>query len=202
MFSGLALVACTVPPAKAPATAAPAAAASGVIATYTVPPGKPTARLLMRANLQPDEQYGVFVADDALTCKGMRRVGGGTPQQQPAPAALAAGSLMTLAYVVTKAPRQMCQVLWSFTPEAGRVYALQGVASPAGCLSLLFDVTQPDRSHPAAGAVRRNVGGQLCAPLDKSAPVPRSPLEGGQSNGDAVLNPAATAADLEGLIKP
>lgn len=197
---GLALVACTAPPTK-PA-AAPAAAASAVIATYSVPAGTPTARLLMRANLQPDEQYGVFAADNALTCSGMRRVGNGTAQQQPAPAVLAAGQLMTLAYVVTKAPRQVCQVLWSFTPEAGRVYALQGVAAPTGCLSVLFDVTQPDRSHPATGAVRRNVGGQLCAPLDKSAPVPRSPLEGGQSHGEAVLNPAATTADLEGLIKP
>jgi hypothetical protein len=64
------------------------------------------------------------------------------------------------------------------------------------------DVTRPDQLRPADGALRRNLGSEVCLPLSRSEPPPRSPLEGGQSGGDAVLNPAATTADLEGLIHP
>lgn len=169
---------------------------------YSVPRGSPTARLVLRAALQADEQLIVNALDDALACKGSRRVTGGTAKQPPAAAVLAAGKLITLDYAVLKPPRQACLVRWTFTPEAGRSYMLQGMATATGCLALLFDVSQPDQVRPAAGAVRRNVAGQACAPLDQSAAMPSSPLDGGQSGGDAVLNPLATDADLEGLIRP
>jgi len=201
----MALLGCAAPEHGPTAgSAPPAPTASGALgnAAYIVPKGSPTARLVMRAKLQADEQYNVFVLDDALACKGAKRAGGGTPQQPATPALLAAGVLTTLDYVVIKAPQRVCLVRWTFTPEAGRSYLLDGVIAPAGCMAVLFDVSQPDQIRTAAGALRRNLPGQACAPLAQSLPAPRSPLEGGQSEGEAVLNPAATAADLEGLIAP
>ena len=201
----MALLGCAAPPSGPLAGATPPASpASAALRNppYSVPKGSPTARLFMRAKLQPDEQFNVFVLDDALACKGAKRAGGGTPQQPAAPTLLAAGVLTTLDYVVIKTPQRTCLVRWTFTPEAGRNYLLDGVNAPAGCLAVLFDVSQPDQIRTAAGALRRNLPGQACAPLTQSLAAPRSPLEGGQSEGEAVLNPLATAADLEGLIAP
>jgi hypothetical protein len=169
---------------------------------YSLPRGSPSSRLLMRGAMQPGDQFVVNVLDDALQCKTPRRVGSGTAQKQPDAAQLAAGILTTLDFVVTKSQRQQCLVRWTFTPVAGRSYALQGNSTATGCGALLVDVTRPDQLRPADGALRRNLGSEVCLPLSRSEPPPRSPLEGGQSGGDAVLNPAATTADLEGLIHP
>jgi hypothetical protein len=182
--------------------ASAASLASTQTALYSLPRGSPSARLLMRGVMQPGEQFLVNVLDDAVQCKTPRRVGTGTAQKQPDAAQLAAGVLTTLDFVVIKAQRQRCLVRWTFTPVAGRSYALQGNSSATGCGAALIDVTQPDQLRPADGALRRNMGAEVCLPLSRSAPAPRSPLEGGQSGGDAVLNPGATTADLEGLIRP
>ena len=199
------LVGCAAPSAGlVPDATPPASPASATLGNpaYNVPKGSPTARLLMRASLQPDEQFNVFVLDAAVACKGAKRAGGGTPQQPATPTLLAAGVLTTLDYVVIKTAQRTCLVRWTFTPVAGRSYLLDGVIAPAGCMAVLFDVSQPDQIRTAAGALRRNLPGQPCAPLTQSLAAPRSPLEGGQSEGDAVLNPLATTADLEGLIPP
>ncbi len=203
-----ALLAACEAPAPAPPRPAPAAAASGAslagtqAAVYSLPRGSPSARLLMRGVLQPGDQFVVNALDDALGCKTPRRVGSGSAQRQPDAAHLAAGVLTTLDFVVIKSQRQQCLVRWSFTPVAGRSYALQGSSSATGCGAALIDVTLPDQLRPADGALRRNMGSEVCLPLSRSAPPPRSPLEGGQSDGDAVLNPGAATADLEGLIRP
>lgn len=183
-------------------TPTPPAPAPDAAAAYQVPAGAPTARLLMRATVPAPDRFVVFALDDALLCKGPKVVGRGGGNQQPAAATLAAGVLTTLDFMVIKPPRQTCLVRWSFTPVAGRTYALQGGVSAGNCGAVVLDATQPDQVKPAEGALRRNPTGQSCLPLDKSAPAPRSMLEGGQVNGEAVLNPAATTADLEGLVRP
>ena len=168
---------------------------------YVAPAGVATARLLMRGSLQKDEHFAVYALDDALRCSGPRRLGSGTAAQQPAPAALAAGMQTTLDFVFMKPPSQVCLVRWTFTPQAGRSYAVQGGAAGTSCRAVVLDTTEPDRVRPADGAVRRNTTGQPCLPLDKAPGLHASPLDGGQSNGEAVLYPSATTADLEGLIR-
>ena len=55
-----------------------------------------------------------------------------------------------------------------------------------------------------ADAALRSGGGQSCLPLEqaRAAAAARSPIQGGQQRGEAVLNPRANAQDLQGLISP
>lgn len=191
------LAGCATPPSGTPGSPI---TASTLPTNYSVPKGSPTARLVMRGTVVAPDQFYVYALQDALGCKTPQRVGIGTAQKQPDAANLAAGVLTTLDFVIVKPTRQQCLVRWSFTPVAGRNYAMQGNVSPTGCVALLFDITEPDRVRPAEGAVRRNANGQACLPLDKSPAAPRSMLDGGQSDGEAVLNPAATTTDLQGLM--
>lgn len=165
----------------------------------------PSARLLLRAAVPADDRFALFQLADAGACKNPRLLVGGSPQQAAEPALLAAGQLATVDFVLVRAGKPGLCTRWSFTPQAGRTYLMQGAAVGAGCLARLVDVTQPDRAQAPADAVVRNVANQPCLPMEQAraaAAGSQSPIQGGQQDGEAVLMPNATARDLEGLIRP
>jgi hypothetical protein len=129
----------------------------------------------------------------------------GTPQKTPDPASVSAGRLATFDFVLIRGGKTSLCSRWSFTPEAGRTYLMHGVAVGGGCIARLLDTSVADRPMPPADAVLRSVGNQACLPLEQAranAAAAGSLIQGGQSGGEAVLNPRATAKDLEGLIRP
>lgn len=165
----------------------------------------PRARLLLRGAVPGDDQYAVVELTDAQNCKDPRMLSSGDARRAPAPATLAAGLLTTLDFVVLRAGKPQCGVRWSFTPEADKTYLVQGLVMGSGCTAHLLDVTVSDRPQPARGAVLRNGPGQACLPLDQARPAGgnnSSLIQGGQHNGEAVLQPNASARDLQGLIRP
>ena len=203
LASGLAAIAlpallagCAAPPAPGPGSAPAAAAAPAA--------SGPSARLLLRGAVPADDRFAIFQLGDALACKDPRMLVAGTPQKTPDPATLAAGALTTLDFVILRGGKPGCFVRWSFTPQAGKTYLMQGLVVGGGCAARLFDASAPDRPLPLADAVLRNTGGQACLPLAQAranAAAGGSLIQGGQHNGEAVLNPRATAKDLEGLIR-
>ena len=167
-------------------------------------PTGPTARLLLRGAAPGDDRYAVFELADSSQCKGPKMLASGSAKKGPDPAALAAGSLTTLDFVVLRADKPLCGVRWSFTPEAGKTYLVQGLVLGSGCTARLLDATRPEQPAPPADAVQRSGPGQACIPLAqaRAAVGAVSLIQGGQHNGEAVLLPNATARDLQGLIRP
>lgn len=181
----------TPPPAKTP--------------PYVAPAGGPTAKLVMRSsNLPPTEGYGIFVYDDAGNCKGPRAAGTGNASRAPTTVALAAGALATVDFLLIKPSKtekpQACLLRWSWVPEAGKSYLVHGTSTSTGCTARLLDATNPDAMRIPTGAVRRNIQGQVCVPMAQAQAAANA--LGGQSDGAAVLRPAATTDDLQGLISP
>lgn len=172
---------------------------------YSAPPlGQPSARLLLRGSVPPGERYALFRLEDAQQCQRPQLVTeGGGPLPSPLPVLVAADTLTTLDFIVLRPGNAGCAVRWSFTPKAGRSYLVQGVALPAGCSARAVDVTAPDRPMPVPDALLRTAANQRCLPLAQSRPMNENSLiQGGQLGGEAVLNPRATAQDLQGLITP
>ena len=191
--------------------AAPAADGLGALPHYLAPtPGQPSARLLLRGSVQPGDRFAVLRHQDAVACQGAEVASEGGAQL-PAPAVnIAAGALTTLEFVIARAgaPMTRCMNL-SFTPVAGRSYLMQGMLVGDGCNVTLLDASRPDRPAPLPDALLRTAAGQRCMPLAQAAAMARarqanaSPSGlGGQVDGEAVLNPRATAQDLQGLIRP
>ncbi|MBL8352294.1 MAG: hypothetical protein JNL87_18515 [Burkholderiaceae bacterium] len=185
----LLLAGCAAPPA--PAAAAPL-------------PAGPGARLLLRGAVASEDRYAAVAYSDALACQGPRQLAAGLPQKAPEPAWLSAGTLATLDFVILRNDKPSCSVRWSFTPRAGRTYLLQGLALGSGCSARLVDASQPDRPQPVADAVLRSVPGQPCLPLAQARAnaAASATIQGGQQDGEAVLNPRATTQGLEWLIRP
>jgi len=192
------LVACATPPGPAggPSTAAVAAAMPA--------PAGPKARLLLRGAVPAEDRYAAYQFDDPLLCQGPRPLMAGTPQKTPDPAWLGAGQLTTLDFVILRNDKPSCSVRWSFTPQPGRTYLLQGLALGSGCSARLVDASQPDRPQPVADAAMRSAPGQPCLPLAQARAnaAASASIQGGQQGGEAVLNPSATTRGLEGLIRP
>lgn len=163
----------------------------------------PHARLLMRANVAPNQRFIVLQQQDNNSCTQPVLVGRGTAQQAASPVRLPVGQLVTLEFViVTPSTKHGCASRWSFTPRAGQTYLVQGATVGTACPAVLVDVTTPDRPSPPPDLLNRVAPGQNCLPLDKSLRLNvNSAIQGGQHNGEAVLNPNATTRDLEGLIK-
>lgn len=178
--------------------------AAGTAAGAATRPDGPTARLLLRGAVPGDDRYAVFNLADPQQCKGPRLLAGGDAKKGPEPASLAAGVLTTLDFAVLRAGAPSCVLRWSFTPEAGKTYLVQGMVVGAGCSARLLDATVPDRPLTPPDAVLRSAPGQPCVPLAqaRAAASATSLIQGGQHNGDAVLLPNATTRDLQGLIRP
>lgn len=171
---------------------------------YPAPqPGQPWARMLMRAAVPANDRFALRVLEDEAACQQPRLLMQGVPRQAVEPARLAAGQRVTLEFIVHRAGQSACQVRWSFTPRADRIYLVQGMTVGDNCPAQLLDATQPERAQPPADLLLRSTPTQSCVPLAQAARMQTvSPIRGGQVNGEAVLNPRATTADLEGLIRP
>lgn len=195
-LAALLLAACVGPPAAVQAQAPPAASAAA--------PAAAAARLLLRGAVPPGDRFAAYRLDDAELCKDPRLLTAGAAQQTPEPAALPAGQLTTLDFAVLRNGQPSCTVRWSFTPLAGRTYLLQGLVLGSGCNARLLDASQPDRPRPVADAVQRNRPGQPCLPiaLARASAATSASVQGGQQDGEAVLNPRATTQGLEALIRP
>jgi len=175
------------------------------VARYIAPPpGQPAARLLLRGAVPPGERFALLRLDDALQCQRPQLLNeGSATQAAPAPVSMAADVLTTLDFVVIRAGRSGCGVRWSFTPAAGHSYLVQGAVIGAGCSANVLDVTVPDRPTAPGDAVLRSHAGQRCVPLVQARAMSTGSLiQGGQQDGEAVLNPRATPRELEGLIQP
>ena len=190
----------TPPPARPPGSGI----GLGAISPASISPFGPSARLLLRGAVQGDDRYAVVQLSDSQTCQGPRVLTGGNAKKAADPASIEAGKLTTLDFAVLQGNTAKCVVRWSFTPQAGKSYLVQGIAMGAGCTARLMDVSIPDRPVPPSDAVMRNAPGQPCIALDKAraAGDGGSLIQGGQLNGEAVLNPNATTQDLQGLIRP
>ena len=180
--------------------ATPPANNSAKLQPYVAPTGAPTAKLAVRGAVPTGDYFGVLVYDDADNCKDPRLAGAGSSTRNPDSVALAAGGLQTLAFVMVKANKQSCTVRWSFTPQSNKTYVVNGGALGAGCTASLLDASNPDRMRIPEGLVRRNAPGVFCMPLAQAVPIKGNAARGGQSDGAAVLNSAATTDDLQGLI--
>jgi hypothetical protein len=170
------------------------------LTAYSVPAGAVTAKLAVRGAVPTGDYFGVFVYDDADNCKNPRIAGAGSATRNPSTVTLAAGNLQTLAFMILKPNKESCAVRWSFTPQANKTYVVNGGALGSGCSATLLDATNPDQMRVPAGLVRRNAPGVVCVPLAQASAVGAGTARGGQSDGAAVLNPGATADDLQGLI--
>jgi hypothetical protein len=166
---------------------------------YEAPPGASTAKLAVRGAVPSGDYFGVLVYDDADNCKNPRLAGAGSSTRNPDSVALAAGP-QTLAFVIVKPNKQSCAVRWSFTPQASKTYVINGGALGSGCTASLLDASNPDRMRVPDGLLRRNAPGVFCVPMAQATAVKANGARGGQSDGAAVLNPGATADDLQGLI--
>ena len=186
------------------ATGPQAPTAGDKAAATAAPASGPRARLLLRGAAPGDDQYAVVELADAQNCKDPRMLSSGDARRAPAPASLAAGLLTTLDFVVLRAGKPQCVVRWSFTPEADKTYLVQGIVVGSGCTARLLDASISDRPQPARGAVLRNCPGQTCVALHEARPAGdnASLIQGGQHQGEAVLQPNASPRDLQGLIRP
>jgi hypothetical protein len=184
-LSSLLVAGCATPPPKLP--------------SYVAPAGVPTAKLVMRGSVPSGDIFGVFVHDDAENCKGARLAGTGNSSRNPNTVALAAGALATVDFMLVKPNKESCLVRWSFKPEAGKSYVVNGMAFGAGCRAGLLDATNPDAMKAPTGIVRRDSKGAACVPMAQAARSADA-AKGGQDQGAAVLRPAANADDLQGLI--
>jgi hypothetical protein len=166
--------------------------------------------LLLRSEVPAGDRYAVLIMADALNCQGPKLLSAGQAQQPPAPVSLPAGQLATLDYVIFRGEKPSCAVRWSFTPVAGKNYLINGLPVGATCTARLLDATVPDRMAPPPDLVLRSGQGQACMPLAQARAAAAaaaagntgSLIQGGQVQGEAVLNPRATTTDLQGLIKP
>lgn len=183
--AALLLAGCATPPNRLP--------------NYAAPAGVPTAKLVMRGAVPSGDIFGVFVHDDAENCKGARLAGAGTSTRNPNTVPLAAGALTTVDFMLVKPNKDSCLVRWSFKPEAGKSYLVNGMAFGSGCRAGLLDATNPDSMKAPAGIVRRDGKGTACVPMAQ-ATGPGGAAQGGQDQGAAVLRPSANADDLQDLI--
>lgn len=188
---------------------------------YPVPAaGQPQARLLVRAALGPADRLLLLSLQDAERCTQPQLLGRLAPGATATTLALQADRLHTLDVLVVRggtAPTtgsssgatppasptgaNACATRWSFTPLAGKAYLLQVGTVGTACPARLVDTTVADQPTPPADLVGRASAANRCLPLAQSVKV-LNPLQGGQLHGEAVLNPNATAKDLEGLISP
>jgi hypothetical protein len=155
----------------APAAALLLAACAQPVAKYQAPTAGPTARLLMRGAMQPGDRYGIFLADSADDCKGMRIAAAGGAGVDPAAIKISAQGLRTVDMFVSKADRTSCRVRWSFTPQAGRSYLVQARSTPGGCSALILDATDVDAMKLETSLIRRDVPGNVCVPLAQSKTI-------------------------------
>ena len=174
--------------------------ATAKLPNYAAPPGASTAKLAVRGAVPTGDFFGVLVYDDGDNCKNPRLAGAGSSTRNPESVALAAGGMQTLAFVIVKANKQSCTVRWSFTPQSNKTYVINGGALGSGCTASLLDASNPDRMRIPDGLLRRNAPGVFCVPLAQATAIKGGDSRGGQSDGAAVLNPGATADDLQGLI--
>lgn len=211
----LGLVACATPPGS-PGVVNPAAP------PYAAPSqGQAQARLLLRPVLAPGERLLLLSLGDHERCTQPQVLARLNAGQTPSALALHADRLHTLDVVLLRAPgtpatgtpagtgttpgstaaTPACGTRWSFKPLSGKTYLLQVASAGNLCPSRVVDATAADRPQNPPDLVSRVGSSNRCLPLAESV-RPVNPLEGGQQHGDAVLNPHATARDLEGLIQP
>lgn len=186
---------------------APSFIDDGLRSRYVAPaPGQPAARLLFRAAVAPGQPAMLLRYRDALRCQQAEGLVGAHPVSGAPPVQIAAGELTLLDLMIFQAGRKSaCVVRFSFTPEAGASYLVNAANAGAGCIAQLLDVSQPERPQPVPDAVYRARAGQPCLALADAPPMRGSApsVQGGQdSAGEAVLDPRATARDLQGLIAP
>ena len=184
------LGACANLPSGAPAAPTP---------RYAPPTSGPTARLIMRTQIEgTGVAYAVNVLADSDACGQRQIIGGGRTGPPAVPTGnLAAARLTTVAFATATADKRVCAVRWSFLPAAGKSYLLQSSFDGNRCTSMVLDATNPDAIRPEPSALRRNpTPDKTCVPLGQARALPTQTT----GSGDATLSPGANTDDLKGLI--
>ena len=184
------------------------ACAQPPLARYQAPPSGPTAKLLMRSTLQAGDSYGIFLADSANDCQGMRMAAAGSQKSgDPAAVAISALGVRTVEVYLSKADRSTCRARWSFYPTPGRSYLVSTKHTPEGCSAMIFDATDGDAMKIEPSLLRRDVPGNLCVPLAQSKSIAQlaSQLAAGKpaparASGAAQLPANVVDDDLKSLI--
>ena len=185
-----------------------AACAQPPLAKYEAPPSGPTAKLAIRSTLQPGERYGIYLADSANDCQGMRLAASGSKQGgDPAPVTISAVGVRTVEVFLSLADRSTCRARWSFYPAPGRSYLVTTKNGPEGCAAMIFDATEGDAMRIEPSLLRRDVPGNLCMPLAQSKSIGQlvaQPATGKNTPpkaGAAQLPSRVVDDDLKGLIR-
>jgi hypothetical protein len=174
------------------------AAPSAPTPRYTPPTTGPTARLIMRTQVDgTGTAYAVNVLADSDNCAQRQLIGGGRTGATAVPTVqIAAARLTTIEFASATADKRVCMVRWSFLPGAGRSYLLQSTFDGNRCTSLVLDATNPDAIRPEPSSLRRNSADKACVPLGQAKALPTQTT----GSGDATLSPGANTDDLKGLI--
>ncbi len=169
-----------------------------------VPPAAdaPAAKLLLRASAPANHGALLVQLEDSEMCLSPKLLVRGMAGQEALTTRIHAGRLTTLDFVLERPGQSPCFVRWSFTPEAGKSYLVQGLVVGAGCTARLLDTSRADRPLAPADLLLRSSQSQRCLPLASSTKAGGSLIQGGQRGGEAVLRPDADAKDLQGLITP
>jgi hypothetical protein len=182
---------------------------------YVSPTASSTsARLVMRNAIdKADRSYEVAVFDDADKCSGRQRVGVGSPTTDPETTRIAAGRWQTIETIAYQPNRMMCRMRWSFVPVAGRSYLVNTTSKPTGCMTVIYDMTNPEALRIEPSLRRREVSNNLCLPLAQAEPVKLNAAKKPSDANDlpipsethqapsASTSPGGTSVDdLQGLI--
>jgi hypothetical protein len=184
------LAACATPPGGT--------TASTTTPRYAAPGSGPTARLVMRTQIDGTGMgYAVNVLGDSDNCTQRQLVGAGRTGTTAIPTVnLAAARLTTVEFAGLTADKKLCMVRWSFLPANGKSYLLQSSFDGNRCTSMVLDATNPDAIKPEPSALRRNSPDKICVPLGQARALPTQTT----GSGDATLSPGASNDDLKGLI--
>lgn len=168
--------------------------------------GTPTARLMMRASLQPGESYGIYVFGGAQDCTQMQRVGFGSPTTHPDATTLPSDRLDTLEVMIFKPNNTVCRARFSFVPKSSHSYVFASSSQVGGCRASVLDATNPDAIQPEPTLRQRNVAGNACTPLAQSPLLSNMARSGSTDSAPGRDAPAAARApdsvtddDLKGL---
>jgi hypothetical protein len=164
MQTGQRALACAFTGLVAIATLAACAPAAHKIQPYVIPVSGPTARLLVRPTLAAGTIYGLFVYEEAQTCRNPQRLTSGELGASNQSTTVRAGALTTLSYLGVNR-KAVCDVDFSFFPKAGHTYLVTSNQDPVGCSVRLLDASDGGNPHPEASFVKRERVNGVCQPM-------------------------------------
>jgi hypothetical protein len=146
------------------------AAGTAKLGNYSVPPGAPTARLLIRPTLGSNMAYTVLAFEDGQACQRPQRLARPDAGHENQSLTIRAGELETLMYVGTYR-KEYCSGYFSFQPKAGHTYLLATYQDTTGCAVRLLEASNGDAPAPEKSFVKLVKKGNACVPATAAGPA-------------------------------